>query len=347
MKKDYLWDASGEPDPEIQGLEQILGGLRYDRPAPDFSRIPSPERRPRGRLLAWVAATWRPAILVPALAGLVVCMAASWWILKNRAACDVISLNGIPRIGSSHIAENGRLFAGQWLETDASSRAKINIGQIGQVEVEPNTRIGLIRLGSNENRLSLQRGVMHALIWAPPGQFFVNIPSAVAADLGCAYTLEVDALGAGLLRVTTGWVAFMRDGREAFVPAGALCPTRPGIGPGTPYRSDVSPAFSTALAQLDFQTGDSANRSAALATALAEAREKDAFSLWHLLSTVGEAERPALFERLSALAPPPEGVTRAGILRHDRREMDLWWNALGLGDTSWWRIWERSWPADK
>ena len=29
MKDDYLWDRSGQPDPEIQQLEEILGELRY------------------------------------------------------------------------------------------------------------------------------------------------------------------------------------------------------------------------------------------------------------------------------------------------------------------------------
>jgi hypothetical protein len=29
MKEDYLWDKTGEPDPEIQELEQLLGTLRY------------------------------------------------------------------------------------------------------------------------------------------------------------------------------------------------------------------------------------------------------------------------------------------------------------------------------
>jgi hypothetical protein len=29
MKEDYLWDRSGEPDPELQELEEILGTLRY------------------------------------------------------------------------------------------------------------------------------------------------------------------------------------------------------------------------------------------------------------------------------------------------------------------------------
>ena len=29
MKDDYLWDRSGQPDPEVQQLEEILGELRY------------------------------------------------------------------------------------------------------------------------------------------------------------------------------------------------------------------------------------------------------------------------------------------------------------------------------
>ena len=33
MNEDYLWDKSGEPDPQIQQLEEILGTLRY-RPRP-------------------------------------------------------------------------------------------------------------------------------------------------------------------------------------------------------------------------------------------------------------------------------------------------------------------------
>jgi len=58
MNDDYLWDQTGEPDPEIQQLEQVLGTLRYQpRPlnipaglAPDRKRSSLP------RLLA-IAAT--------------------------------------------------------------------------------------------------------------------------------------------------------------------------------------------------------------------------------------------------------------------------------------------------
>src|SRR5207253_7821011 len=127
-----------------------------------------------------------------------------------------------------------------WLETDSSSRAKISVGRIGQVEVDPNTRLRLVQTRLTEHRLALARGRMQARIWAPPRLFFVDTPSAEAVDLGCAYTLAVDDAGGSLLQVTSGYVAFVRDGRESKVPAGAVCVTRPGIGPGTPYFADAS-----------------------------------------------------------------------------------------------------------
>ena len=42
----------------------------------------------------------------------------------------------------------------------------------------------------------------------------------------------------------------------------------------------------------------------------------------------------------------PSGVTREGILRLERNMLDLWWNALGLDDASWWRIWKGPVPQE-
>ena len=65
MNEDYLWDKSGEPDPQIQQLEQILGTLRYQPKPFEVPRdIPAPRRRSYFPLLA-IAAT----LLVALLAG--------------------------------------------------------------------------------------------------------------------------------------------------------------------------------------------------------------------------------------------------------------------------------------
>ena len=338
MSDDYLWDRSGKPDPVVQRLERTLGGLRHNRPAGEFPEAPRRRAIPSSR--------WRWGAALAAASLLIVIGGVAAWIRSARPFFEVAKLEGAPRIGTSPIGPKGRLKVGEALETDGSSRARIDIALIGQVDVDPDTRVGLVAAQAAEKRLSLERGTIHARIWAPPRLFFVDTPSATAIDLGCAYTLTVDSTGAGLLRVTKGWVAFDLGDREAFVPEGALCATRPGSGPGTPYREDATETLRRALAQLDFDGGAAApgTRAAALGTVLEESRKQDALTLWHLLTRTEGDERGRVFDRLAELVPSPETVTREGILAGNPAMLDLWWNELGLRSASFWRTWEGPWP---
>ena len=246
---------------------------------------------------------------------------ATWrWALPAKPSWEVTRLAGAPTVGSDRLDVQGHLQVGQWLETDGSSRAKIDVARIGHVEIEPNSRVRLVQTRPWEHRLALTRGTLHATILAPPRLFFVDTPSAVAVDLGCAYTLQVDDAGGSLLRVDSGFVAFVRDGRESIVPAGAACATRPGIGPGTPYFEDAPPELRSALAEFDFAGGDEP----ALRRVLAHARFGDCLTLWHLLFRVPDAQRPAVYDALAAHIPPPAGVTREGVLRLDKNMLARW-----------------------
>jgi len=261
--------------------------------------------------------------------------------ISSGPSWEVTRLEGRPAIGKQKIDEKGQLSVGQWLITDGASRAQISVGLIGEVKIEPNSRVRLVEASGDEHRLALTRGKMEAFIWAPPRQFFVDTPSAVAVDLGCSYTLEVGDDGAGLLRVTMGWVAFEWNGIESFVPAGAMCITRPGFGPGTPSFNDSAADFQTALARFDVAGTDTT----ALTAVLAGARERDALTLWHLLARTSGEQRGKVFDRLAELLPPPPHVTREGVLSGDRAMLDGWWDKLGLGDTEWWRMWKGPLPT--
>lgn len=271
------------------------------------------------------------------------------WIYRqeSRPSWEVARLLGAPMIGNSRIGRTGQLGLGQWLETDNASRAKISVASIGQVEIDPNTRVRLLETRPTEHRLELARGRMSAHIWAPPRLFFVDTPSAVAADLGCAYTLEVDDAGASLLRVTSGWVALQLRDRESVVPAGAACATRPGIGPGTPYFEDASQTFRTALTKLDFESDVSSGaETSPLNQVITESRVRDTLTLWHLLYRVNASDRVLVFERLAALAPPPNGVTREGVLSLDETMLRLWKGELDniwTGDSSLRKGWINTW----
>jgi FecR-like protein len=352
---DYLWDGSGEPDPEIQKLEALLGQFRHDRPAPLFPEIVPSKRRAlfpwRMRLFPVLATTAAALVAIAAIMflthGTTPPVAVAGW--------DVSRLAGTPRIGSTTIRGNdrpSRLGVGQVLETDDQSRASLRSEGIGQIEIEPSSRLRLLTTGKGLNRIALDHGTVHAFIWSPPGQFVVDTPSAMTVDLGCAYTLQVDDSGSGLVRTSLGWVGFKLNGHESFIPAGAACATRPKVGPGTPYFEDASAAFRSALARFDFEDSTPPQRTADLAIILAQSRPSDALTLWHLLARVDDAQRVLVYDRLSQLAPPPAGVTREGILRLDQPMLDLWWNALGFDDIAVWRHWERSWsgenpPGDK
>ena len=292
---------------------------------------------------------WLPRLAAVAAGLVLVVGVGAWWLYtrESRPFWEVARLNGAPTIGSTRMSAKGQLGLGQWLETDGTSRAQIDVGTIGHVEIDPNTRVRLLEAKPTEHRLELARGKMSAKIWAPPRLFFVDTPSGVAADLGCAYTLEVDDLGASLLRVTSGWVALQLRDIESIVPAGASCATRPGVGPGTPYFEDASEKFKSDLSRLDFDNALSEDAKRVLLSSLiGESRLRDTLTLWHLLYRVQGEDREQVFERMAALSPPPKEVTRDGCLQLDEKMLHLWKGYLEnswSGDSGLKKVWVDVW----
>jgi len=344
-----LWDGSGQPDPEVQRLEALLGKFRHDRLAPAFPEIVRDRR--------WIFFPRRirlfPALGTAAVAVLAI-VVVTFLVYESKpapftvAGWNVSRVAGTPRIGAKAISGKpgtSRLAVGQILETDHQSRASLRADDVGQIEVDPSTRLRLLTMGAGLKRIALDRGTIHTYIWAPPGQFVVDTPAAVTVDLGCAYTLQVDDSGAGLVRTSLGWVGFKLNGHESFIPAGAACATRPKVGPGTPYFEDATSEFRAALARFDFEDSTAQRRTEDLAIVLGESRKRDAITLWHLLARAEEGQRALVYDRLRDLEPPPASVTKEGILRLDQPMLDLWWNVLGFDDISVWRHWERSWAG--
>jgi FecR protein len=244
-----------------------------------------------------------------------------WYSTRPKPpSWEVVRLDGSPSVGSTRVSETGRIAVGEWLQTDASSRARVSVGEIGTVEVEPNSRIRLMVAKPNEHRLSLARGEISAVVSAPPRLFFVDTPTSTAVDLGCAYKMKTDESGSGLLRVTAGWVALEAHGRESLVPAGANCRTKSGAGPGTPYFSDASDALQQALSAFDFEKGGSE----ALRVIRGESRVRDTLTLWHLLSRVDPDERGRIFDRMVELTQLPDGVSREKVLDLDKDTLQHW-----------------------
>ncbi len=235
-------------------------------------------------------------------------------VVSQPAGWNVETLAGETSVGR-------RLVVGQTLETDAGSRARLQVANIGNVEVAPNSRVTLVGTGSDQHRLSLERGRLSARILAPPRLFIVDTPSAAAVDLGCSYTLEVDDNGDSNLHVTSGYVALEREGRDVIVPAGAMAITKKGKGLGTPFADDASDEFRKLLYAIDFDNGGRA----ALNRLIAKSRKDDSISLWHLLRSVPEEDREVVFDALARFVKLPRETTRDGLLNLNKEMLDAWW----------------------
>jgi len=221
----------------------------------------------------------------------------------------------------AHATDGGTrpMASGEWVET-GGSRARIIVGQLGTVDVAPDTRVRLGEASESAYRLSLVRGTISAVIDAPPRLFIVDTPASAVVDLGCAYTVTVGDDGAGELRMTTGWAALEWKGRESLVPAGAICRTKPGSGPGTPYFDDASAALKQAVNAFDGGT----DVSTTLDVIVRESRVRDTLTLWHLLSRVEASDRERVYERIAQFEPPPAGVSREQILKLDPDALRKW-----------------------
>ena len=80
MNEEYLWDKSGEPDPEVQQLEEILGTLRY-RPRPlEIPKQLGGERR------RW----YLPALAVAAAVALVIVATGLWLRIQKQQTKQAI-----------------------------------------------------------------------------------------------------------------------------------------------------------------------------------------------------------------------------------------------------------------
>jgi hypothetical protein len=293
----YLWDKSGPKDPEVERLEKLVGALGY--------RAVSRKSTTVGYLYIGfaMAATmllfWAYDFTTP--------------LQPSDPLWSVHALAGAPQVSAGLLDEVGEIGVGQWLITDDTSAAMLDVGTLGKVRTEPNSRLRLQSTQAGDYRLYLAEGMVYASIWAPPRTFAIETPSALVVDLGCEYALTVNDNGNGVLCVESGWVSLEHNDRVSVVPTGAQCELRQGVGPGTPYLAGASLDYIHRLRRFDFESSGRSD----ISELIELATECEVFSLVHLVDRVDASQRGVIYDRLALVHPPRPGITREGIVALD------------------------------
>ena len=264
-----------------------------------------------------------------------------WARLPRASRIDhsvaVSTISGQPMLDGDRLLSGSILKLGSRLVTDRGASARIVLKddgdttngsgtsqapkkilkEIGTIDVAAGSLLRRVGKDGDRFRFALERGSISARVTAPPRLFIVETPSSHAVDMGCAYDLSVDDDGGTTLKVTGGWVLLEKPPHTAAVTAGMSCRSSAMGVIGTPFREEASADFKSALS--DFDQGKPT-----LPTVLKLAEAEDAMTLWNMLASTKPASRGSVYDRLAQLSPPPEGVTRTGVLDLDKEMLQLW-----------------------
>ena len=180
-----------------------------------------PERRaqrsPRWGLRAWSGAAAAAAVLVLGLL----------WMVE-RTIPDATpytwrSVEGLAGITKSHQVGLPIAF-GEEIVVQEQGQVAFDLADIGTVTLGPHSRLTiqppLDPMGDGRYRLSFEEGTLDVFVVAPARAFLVETPWFDVWDLGCDYTIRLDAAGSGSLAVTMGRVRCEGEGFAIEVAAG-------------------------------------------------------------------------------------------------------------------------------
>jgi hypothetical protein len=301
----YLWDGSGPPDPGVRRLERLLGRYRFAGGGAANLGLPARRRRARSSPAFWFAAAAALALA---------CYAGLRFLARDaggtQSAYAVEGLAGVVRAAAGDAIETG------------DAQATLRVASLGEVLVEPGSRLEVEDCGEEAHRLFLRRGSVRASITAAPRQFQIGTPAGLTVDLGCRYELTVDPAGRSRLSVLHGRVAFEGAGRKVLVPSGAWCEATREEGPLTPFAGGTPDALVEAVRAVERDPSPEAG-------AVEVALEASGLTLWHLYRNgASPGLRERALERVLALYPLPRGVSEARVRAGESGAIEAWEEAV-------------------
>lgn len=243
---------------------------------------------------------------------------------------SVEKISGFPVIESRVLTDQGIIKVSERLVTDSESRARIIVGGIGEINIEPLSEIQIIETESSEYKLLLTKGKISVITLLAPKLFSIETPSATIKDFGSMYYVTVNNNSSTSLSVKSGWAKMENNNRRALLSSGTTCFSAPSIGPGIPVAKDATDLFKESLHKLDFENGGDAE----LTILLSESRQEDLISLFHLLKQLNPESYGKIYDRISWLFKIPQRITREGIVNGDADMLARLWTELGAGSIS-------------
>ncbi|MBS1492479.1 MAG: zf-HC2 domain-containing protein [Bacteroidetes bacterium] len=187
---------------------------------------------------------------------------------------------------------------GDWIQTDSVSSVILKIANVGDVSIEPNTKVRFIQSDNNISRIEVVYGTVNTST-SQADKFVLQSSNMKVQDKGGSYSFKVDDKGNGVIYVNNGIANVESGNKSSVVTDGKFCLYKPEYGVGIPFRKDSKPEFQNALFNYDFNNGGTPSVYYAIANAMPE----DYSSLLNLIPRVDDKTKYLVYNKLSKLAP--------------------------------------------
>jgi hypothetical protein len=195
------------------------------------------------------------------------------------------------------------------LETNSITRLQVNIPDVGNLFLDPETKIQ--RLKANDVRLL--KGTIVSLKDGAKKFLSIEVPGAEIKDyfLGGQSKITFINEKLSLLEVTYGWTSINKDNLESLALPNHICMITADSGVGLPYRNGSSKEFVEAINDYCFTRPGNEE---ALIAILTKADVTNSVTLWNLLKRVTRKQREmVIYTIFGLLGEPPAGVTHDGL----------------------------------
>ncbi|KAF0149935.1 MAG: hypothetical protein FD143_2659 [Ignavibacteria bacterium] len=213
---------------------------------------------------------------------------------------------------------------GEILSTDDESMAVVHIPLVGTMEVGNNSVLLLDRAKDGANKVTLKQGIINLINNRDMPDFSILVNGFEVISRGGKFEIENLSLLGAKLKVGYAFVEIEHNGTTYMVDENHTCILKKGFRPGTPVNSNSSDSMRAAVAAFDFEDGGEE----AVAKIISFANEQDMLTLLALIPFVSQLQRQIIFQEISNRFPPPESVTRAGIIRLDKEMLYRWWQEI-------------------
>lgn len=187
---------------------------------------------------------------------------------------------------------------GDWIQTDSASSVVLKIANVGDISIEPNSKVRFVQSDGQMSRIEVLYGTVNTTT-SQADKFVLHSNNMKVQDKGGSYSFKVDEKGNGVIFVNNGIANVESGNKSAVVTDGKFCLYKPEYGVGIPFRKDASKEFQNALFSYDFSNGGMQS----VYYAVANAAPEDYTSLMNLIPRVDERTKYLVLNKLGKLVP--------------------------------------------